>query len=77
LIACEENSRRLMWNDRQPGNQLVEGCQLRGSSVREAVKKRISRKSAAVKRRLYVWDLECEIQWDCIVPVLNPLPGNG
>jgi hypothetical protein len=38
--------------------QLVEGWQLRGSSVWEAVKKRVSSKSVAMKRR-YV---ECVIQ---------------
>jgi hypothetical protein len=63
--VCEEKTRRLVWNGCQPGTQLVEGCQLRGSSVRQAVKKRDSCKRASVKRRLSVWYLECVIQWDC------------
>jgi hypothetical protein len=40
------------------------GLALQWSSAQEAVKKRLSCKSAAVKRRLYVWYLECVIQWD-------------
>jgi hypothetical protein len=32
------------------------------SSVREAVKERVSCQSAAVKGRLHVWHLECVIQ---------------
>jgi hypothetical protein len=48
------------------------------SSVREAVKKRASCRSAAVKRILYVWYLECVLQWDCYSScVINPLPWNG
>jgi hypothetical protein len=35
------------------------------SSVREAVKKRVSCKNVAVKRRLCVWYLEWVTEWDC------------
>jgi hypothetical protein len=41
--AYEEKTRRFVWNGHQPGTQLVEGCQLRGSSVWEVVKKRAVR----------------------------------
>jgi hypothetical protein len=58
--ACEEKTRWLVWNGRQPATQSAEK-----SSVREAGKKRVSCRSAAVKRRLYMWYLECIIQWDC------------
>jgi hypothetical protein len=34
--------------------QLAEGYQLKGSSVPEVVKKRVSCKNAAVKRKFYV-----------------------
>jgi hypothetical protein len=45
--------------------------------VRETMKKSVSNKSAAVKRRLYVY-LECVIQRDCCSSCgINPLPGSG
>jgi hypothetical protein len=52
---------------------LGPSCQLRGSYVQEAVKKRVSCKSVVVKRRLFVWYLLWVIQWDCYSSCVNSL----